>query len=308
MGGVVAPLDDVPALSRGDRVVTLGARTTVGRDPSCELRLRERRVSGLHARLTWTGERWVVRDLGSTNGTFLDGARLPPGVDRPITAGARVAFGVPEDVWVVHGAGPPVAVAVNTSTGEVVRDERGMLSLLCSGGETCVVLRQEDRWVLVGEAGSRRVVDGEVLTVGDTSWRLRLPVGSDKTHRSMADGDLEVALSFRVGADEETLRVTVITGGEQHALRSRACHYLLLTLARARIADHAAGLGVVQAGWRDVDELCRLLGADANLLNVHIHRIRRQLARYHVPGQVIERRAREGLLRIGVSRLIVRPD
>jgi pSer/pThr/pTyr-binding forkhead associated (FHA) protein len=48
----------------------------IGRDPECQLRPASALVSGRHCVLTTHGARTFVRDLGSTNGTFLNGQRL----------------------------------------------------------------------------------------------------------------------------------------------------------------------------------------------------------------------------------------
>lgn len=44
----------------------------IGRHPECELRLGDLGVSLFHAEITRVGDRFVLRDLGSTNGTFLN--------------------------------------------------------------------------------------------------------------------------------------------------------------------------------------------------------------------------------------------
>jgi EAL domain-containing protein (putative c-di-GMP-specific phosphodiesterase class I) len=50
--------------------------TVIGRRPGTHLTLSETSVSGRHARLTREGGRLLVEDLGSTNGTFVNGERV----------------------------------------------------------------------------------------------------------------------------------------------------------------------------------------------------------------------------------------
>ncbi|MBN1956296.1 MAG: FHA domain-containing protein [Anaerolineae bacterium] len=49
---------------------------TIGRDPSNDLAIGHLQVSRQHARLTLQGGVIVLEDLGSTNGTFVNGMRL----------------------------------------------------------------------------------------------------------------------------------------------------------------------------------------------------------------------------------------
>ncbi|MCX4965535.1 DUF1707 and FHA domain-containing protein [Streptomyces sp. NPDC079020] len=63
----------------------------IGRDPGNGLRLNHETVSRLHAELTVQGSRWVLRDLGSTNGTCVNGQRVVGSV--PVRDGDQVSFG-----------------------------------------------------------------------------------------------------------------------------------------------------------------------------------------------------------------------
>ncbi len=54
----------------------LGARTTVGRHPTNDLRLLDREVSKEHACIELVNHSFLIRDLGSSNGTFVNGRRV----------------------------------------------------------------------------------------------------------------------------------------------------------------------------------------------------------------------------------------
>lgn len=53
-----------------------GQTVTIGRSPASTLVLDDKYASGNHASLTLQGDSWVLTDLGSTNGTFVDQERL----------------------------------------------------------------------------------------------------------------------------------------------------------------------------------------------------------------------------------------
>jgi hypothetical protein len=53
-----------------------GHALRIGRDPANGLRLSHETVSRVHAELTRQGGMWILRDLGSTNGTTVNGRRV----------------------------------------------------------------------------------------------------------------------------------------------------------------------------------------------------------------------------------------
>lgn len=73
------------------RALAEGTTVLVGRDPEAAIILADPRVSGRHAELSVRQGRVVVRDLGSTAGTFVNGQRIEGTVE--IAAGAEVRFG-----------------------------------------------------------------------------------------------------------------------------------------------------------------------------------------------------------------------
>jgi FHA domain/Domain of unknown function (DUF1707) len=75
----------VLALPAGDRQVVLG------RSRDCDCVLAEPSVSRRHAELRREGARWLLRDLGSRNGTRVNGVRLLD--EAEVGPGDRVSFG-----------------------------------------------------------------------------------------------------------------------------------------------------------------------------------------------------------------------
>ena len=110
------------------RRLTLPSRCLVGRAAHCALRSADRRVSGEHATVVWTGKGWEVRDLGSRNGTFVNDSRLDTGGVRALNRGDALSFGGPGDGWRLADDGPPVATAVE-GIDSVVMAEAGLLAL-----------------------------------------------------------------------------------------------------------------------------------------------------------------------------------
>jgi hypothetical protein len=71
----------------------------IGRDPDCALRLSDPTVSRRHAELRRERGRWVIADLGSSNGTRVNGWRVPRATlgtgDELMLGAVRVVFGGP---------------------------------------------------------------------------------------------------------------------------------------------------------------------------------------------------------------------
>ena len=68
-----------------------GVRLTVGRAPGCHCVLPEECISRRHAELRCDGERWFLRDLGSSNGTRLNGMQVSEEIE--VRPGDRLSLG-----------------------------------------------------------------------------------------------------------------------------------------------------------------------------------------------------------------------
>lgn len=60
----------------GEAFERIGERTLIGRSPDCDVFLDDVTVSRRHAEIVQDGERFVIHDLGSLNGTFVNRRRI----------------------------------------------------------------------------------------------------------------------------------------------------------------------------------------------------------------------------------------
>lgn len=207
----------------------LRAVTVVGRSARCDLQLGQGEVSGQHARIRWDGGAWVLQDLDSRNGTYVDDARLEVPEIAQLQVGMRVAFGHVSNVWRVEDLDSPPCEAVPSDGGRAVPSVNDVLLLALDDARATVFVRG-GAWVVEDQDGHIHAVhDQEEVEVGGRRFRLHLPRCPDRgAVRTMG------TVSFRVGE-----RLSVGIDGVWTALPAGP---RLLELARSR-ADHPDG------GW-----------------------------------------------------------
>jgi hypothetical protein len=88
---------DLQAAWQGPRVPVLalpadpGKPTTIGRSADCDCVVADPSVSRRHAQLRRRGDGWALRDLGSRNGTRLNGMRVTGEIE--VRAGDQISLG-----------------------------------------------------------------------------------------------------------------------------------------------------------------------------------------------------------------------
>ena len=298
-----------------DRLVTLEPRTLIGRAPGSTIVVAEPRASAEHAVVSWSHDRWQLRDLGSRNGTFVDGRRLGAAERVDLTRNARLGFGTPDSGWTLHDEHPPVPVARRDATGDVIAATAGLLLLPGEADPRAAIFAGDGgSWIAELDGVTQAVVDQQPLRIDDETWTLFLPswlgpltgTVDARTDVSLSIGTM--ALEFRVSADEEYVEVGIRSGDAAVDVPPRACNYVLLTLARARLDDRNRGVDAGEEGWLYAADLADMLDYTFERLNVEIYRARLMMAAAGVvdPSRLVERRATSRQLRLGVEQLVVR--
>jgi hypothetical protein len=166
----------------------IGSRSTIGRDHDRDFVVLAGSVSREHAELTCDGARSTVRDLGSRNGTFVNGTRVREQVELPPRA--RLEIGEVALWFLVEPVPRPPRRATMTTANAgagLVRYE-----LQCGAIELCVV------------AGDDAVGGGALL------WR---PAGTESwSERSLAPLEFQLLRALCLHAYDEVSSPSPVRG------------------------------------------------------------------------------------------------
>jgi hypothetical protein len=277
-------------LQNGSGRFQLPCRAVVGRSTLADIPLTSRRASSEHAWLGWSSGRWTLRDLGSSNGTTVNGRPLLTRDRATLSAGSRLCFGGEEESWLLTDASAPEPCAVLLGPQEYTFGLQSLLVLPSAEDPEASIFLEGEAWrVDVGSEITTRE-SGDIVRLRSGYWRLLLPAVSDSTEAMTAGRDLSIGqleLRFRVNA--ERLQLTVVQGSTHVQVPSRACLYTLLLLARLRRRAQTNAEG--DEGWISAIELAQMRGCSPEKVNVDIHRLRKlfQEAGVHQAAQIIER-------------------
>lgn len=287
-------------------VVALGeVPVGIGRAPTCELVISDEAVSWHHAQVWTEGGRVWVRDLGSRNGTLLDGA--PVTRPCPVPPGGALQIGPHVRLEVRGGAavGPRVLQVEDLDAGlrVPVRSDRFHIG---SG---------PDAHLRLG-AGAPRVAtllvhdSGELWVGTDTSeWSVALDEEFTVAGRRLriVEAPLDHAPTVEHGVTRypyEAIAVAQGPSGPQVTLAEAASRrsvlltgnrgILLFLLARKLHEDRGRGSTGADEGWCSDADLCvgvwgRGKG-DANKLHVLTYRLRAHLKKQGFDPWFIEKR------------------
>lgn len=124
-----------------------GSQMVIGREEGTDMPLQDPEASRRHALISWQGGQYVIEDLGSTNGTFVNGIQitmpqtLSPGDSVGIgqtalvfhMAEAQMGVGTPQPQAPAHTLPPlePAAASQNNKTTQYILYGVGCLLLVC---------------------------------------------------------------------------------------------------------------------------------------------------------------------------------
>ncbi len=93
----------------------LGEAVSIGRASDCTIPIKDRYLSRKHAEIVAVSNGWMLKDLGSANGTYLNGSRVEK--DEVLKTGDRIRLGDTEIVFETSGASTDRFIAVADTAG-----------------------------------------------------------------------------------------------------------------------------------------------------------------------------------------------
>ncbi|MGY1820403.1 FHA domain-containing protein [Geodermatophilus sp. SYSU D00079] len=193
----------------------------VGRDPRCDVHVTDERVSGMHLALRWEDDGWLLRDLGSRNGTWVDGVpkqRARVGAGREVS----VRVGGEDGTELRLRCGP-------AGTAAPAEDGAGRQVLVIGRDPGCDVVVPDDPVL------SRRHVAVEVPADGGAVLRDLRSFNGTYLNGRRIHGAEALRPGDRIGAGGSTFawdgRTVTLAGARRPALDAR---HLTVTTAQGR--------------------------------------------------------------------------
>ena len=209
-----------------------GATMVVGRAPTSDIPVFDPTISRRHAELVADDKGLNVKDLGSSNGTFLNGSRVESCV---VSLGDTITFGkVAFKLNQVGAAAPPPGVKSDAPAGATivrqlpVRNTRGNAFAAIKSGEQRALESPADK------------VEQKLKTLLEVSIDLGKAVDTDAILQKIAEKAYEILTVDRVAIqmmDENGTLVTKIARDKRGTEQQRAVPQ---SIARAAIADKVA--------------------------------------------------------------------
>lgn len=314
----------------------LHGTTRVGRAPDNHLVITEPAVSGHHLVVTNDSTGVTVRDLGSTNGTFLNEQRIE--TPRPLRDGDLLRIGLtvrarvhvaPDDTphdtpdgWLVHqNTGRSFALHGPSVLEELLADLSGSeLSALGDSPDDSEASALPDTLTfepcglrIEGPETTRTVELGESFEVGPHRF---IAVGAADIGRSTvtapdARWTLRVDIAGRAGAQAEVIDPEGrVQGMIRAANRVAVLHQLVIQLQ----ADEAAQAPEADRGWLPDEDLMQGVwgrhwrNKGPASFQVLVHRVRKDLGRLGLAGAMVEKRSGHTRLKPGSVRVVCGDD
>jgi class 3 adenylate cyclase len=270
--GVKAVLVSQQPASLGKEHRLAAGAVTLGREPDNDIVLKSPHISRHHARFDWTGSMYVLEDLGSKNGTWLNHKRLEG--PTPLNDGDIVRFGDLSFGFKVESPGTETMPSTPSVPRETVTvmftDLEGHTGLFESLGSEAVYQLLDDHLsamkTQVVRHGSRVVkTEGDGLIASFSSVRqaadcaILIQQAVSNLRRSTGRDPVPVRIGINSGEvlkeGEDLLGLAVVKA--ERIMRLASGGHIYLSQVSRSLLGPASGLHIHSRGWHQFKGISR---------------------------------------------------
>jgi hypothetical protein len=298
------------------QVVLLQAEHLFGRNVyACNTYINNPDVSRSHAAIHWCNGVWKLQDF-SRNGTLVNGKFIRK-LSVQLEVGSEIQFGSTQaDTWKITDISSPSSYLKSLNS-----ENRTLILENCHAlpddlkPEVVFYRDEEHTWVAETAEKKSPLLKGSRFIFNNEEWEF---IENEVLQETIDYGHAiqNACFKFCVDLTEEDIRVKLMIDHNEHDLGKRSFNYIMLTLARKRLADQNLGYAAEEQGWMAIEDLEKDVSkeqgheVDVYYLNLQIFRMRKQLSELkpigHFFTNVIERRL--GELRFAFPRLKIIKD
>jgi CheY-like chemotaxis protein len=156
---------------------------TIGRAPTNAFQILEASISGHHCEVLWRGDELVVRDMRSTNGTFINGVMVSEGV---VAAGETFRLGEVELKFDKTPALPKISISAPGATSK---------NPLPSPATSVPKEEKKHQVLLVDDSMAFLETLGEMFeTLSDKTWEIHRAATADQALAILQQHQIELAV------------------------------------------------------------------------------------------------------------------
>lgn len=281
------------------KTVTCRVNHTIGRDADTNMtHIKSPSASRNHATVSWNGQSWQIKDA-SLNGTYLNKTRLNSGVYHEIGLGTKIQFGnTPDEVWEVTDLSPPATELIPLAKTDAFIPLHDVVILPIEGKDIMIYLSDDAKWLCESDGEVSALRSGDIVGDGKHLWQFALAQPSDATATmNLSPPPSDIKFNFKASQNEEHVSLSLVVDNKEFDMGERNHHYLLLLLARQRLADIEKSIHPSEQGWLNKDVLVHMTGIIEQHINIQIYRFRKQVTSTMPSSttlhQIIERRPGE---------------
>ena len=261
----------------------------------------------LYTLIDWDGHHWHLNNATSNNAYINDTIVLPNSKYQLRKNDEIRLENRKEESWILLDETPPRSMLIPLSPDLPPFELNGNVTLPCEGKSDITLFTSRfGQWICESPLKTFQLKSGDIVGNRNSKWQF-----IDSSDREMNKHDNvksrididDVSFIFNVSQNEEHVSLDLIANDKLISLGERSHHYMLLLLARKKIADMNLQVSASEQGWVNTASFRQMMGLSEHHTNIQIYRIRKQMTEslpecfnYY---NIIERRS--GLLRFSGS-------